>query len=87
MAGDPATARGMYAVLIPDLAHLHGPRHRITIDARIEHARWIGESGNAAAARDMYAGLIAKFTTRRNPLSQDLAEHHAWWTARAQDAK
>lgn len=84
MAGDPEAARDLYAELIPDSASVHGPRHGNTIQARIEHARWTGEGGEPAAARDLYAALHGALTWWGDR-EYDVAEHYAWWAARAHD--
>ena len=66
---------------------VRGPEHRRTLTVRSHLARWTGEAGDPAAARDQYAALLPMqervlgpdhpdtLTTRRN-----LAE----WTAKAE---
>ena len=58
--GSYAAARDMFA-LIAD-AHRdsgdHGPEHPATLTARANLARWTGNAGDAAGARDQYAALL-----------------------------
>ncbi|MCF2527146.1 hypothetical protein [Yinghuangia soli] len=82
MSGDPAAARALFVALLPEMSRVHGPCHNDTLDARIEAARWIGEAGDPATARDLYAKMIDALARRGDPSARDLAEHHAWWTAR-----
>ena len=59
-SGSYAAARDLFA-LIAD-AHrdswIYGPEHPDTLNARSHLARWTGEAGDAAGARDQYAALL-----------------------------
>ena len=44
--------------LLPVLERVLGPEHPDTSGLRDEFARWTGEAGDAAAARDQYAALL-----------------------------
>jgi len=41
------------------LERVFGPEHHRTLRARYEFARWIGEEGDPAAARDQFAELLS----------------------------
>jgi hypothetical protein len=59
MAGDAATARDLFAGLLPVRDRVSGPEHPDTLDALSNLARWTREAGDAAGARDQYAALLA----------------------------
>jgi hypothetical protein len=46
-AGDPATARDLYAALLPVFERVDGPEHPDTLDARAQLARWAGGGGGS----------------------------------------
>lgn len=67
----------------------YGPEHPSTLTARHDLARWTGEAGNAAAARDQYAALLPVRERTQGPEHPDtLATRHdlARWTEQAGDA-
>jgi len=57
-AGALATARDLYAALLPDLVRVLGPDHPHTLTARGNLAARTGETGDPATARDVYAALL-----------------------------
>ena len=67
----------------------YGPEHPATLTARHELARWTGEAGDAAGARDQFAALLPireRVVGPEHP--QTLATRHelARWTGEAGDA-
>ena len=46
------------AALLPTVERVSGPEHPETLAARSDLARWTGEAGDAAGARDQYAALL-----------------------------
>ena len=55
---DPATARDLFAELLPVRERVSGPDHPDTLIDRSNLARWTGEAGDPAAARDLLAELL-----------------------------
>ena len=67
----------------------YGPEHPDTLTARHELARWIGQAGDAAAARDQFAALLPIAERVSGPGHPDTltARHElAYWTGQAGDA-
>jgi hypothetical protein len=63
-----------------------GPEHPATLDVRADLARWTGEAGDPAAARDQYAALLPVDEWVLGPEHPEtLAHRHelARWTGRA----
>ena len=66
-----------------------GPEHPDTLITRANLARWTGEAGDAAGARDQYAALLPVYERVRGPEHpHTLAARHdlALWTGEAGDA-
>ena len=62
-SGSYAAARDIFRI-IPDAligADAYGPEHQETLVIRANLARWTGEAGDAAGARDQYAALLPIF--------------------------
>ena len=59
-SGNYPAARDLFQVIADALAEddAYGAEHRDTLVARGSLARWTGEAGDAAAARDQYAALL-----------------------------
>ena len=67
----------------------YGPEHPGTLDARHELARWTGQAGDAAGARDQFAALLPIVERVRGAEHPDtLVTRHdlAYWTGEAGDA-
>ena len=61
--GNDAAARDLFR-LIADACianDAYGPDHRGTLSARYEFARWTGNAGDAAGARDQFAALLPDY--------------------------
>ena len=66
-----------------------GPEHRHTLTARTHLARWTGEAGDAAAARDLLATLLPvseRVLGPEHPHTLNVRANLARWTAQAGDA-
>ena len=90
-SGSYAAARDLCA-LIAD-AHRdsrdHGPAHPSTLAARRNLARWTGQAGDSAGARDQHAALLPLYEQVLGPEHRDtLGTRHnlAQWTGAAGDA-
>jgi hypothetical protein len=57
-AGDPGSARDMFAELLPVRGRLSCPDHPDTLTTHANLAGWTGEAGDPIAARDMFAELL-----------------------------
>jgi len=67
----------------------YGPEHRHTLAARSELARWTGEAGDAAGARDQFAALLPveeRVLGPEHPLTLTTRDDLAEWTGRIGDA-
>ena len=65
------------------------PKHRHTLAARSELARWTGEAGDAAGARDQFAALLPveeRVLGPEHPLTLTTRDDLAEWTGRIGDA-
>ena len=63
-----------------------GPGHPDTLITRANLARWTGEAGDAAGARDQYAALLPVRERLQGPQHPDTLSEHAnlaYWTAKA----
>ena len=63
------------------------PEHPDTLTARANLARWTGQAGDAAAARDLYAGLLPVFervSGPRHPDTLTVRDELAYWTGQAE---
>jgi Tetratricopeptide repeat len=90
-SGSYPAARDLFG-LIAD-AHAEdeafGPEHRDTLAARINLARWTGEAGDAAGARDLIAVLLPVAERVMGPEHSDtltVRDNLAHWTGQAGDA-
>jgi hypothetical protein len=89
MAGDAATARDLFAGLLPVRERVSGPEHPDTLDTRFALARWTGEAGDLAAARDQLGTLLPVCQRVSGPEHwRTLQTRHelAHWTGLAGDA-
>jgi hypothetical protein len=67
----------------------YGPDQPGTLAERGRHARWTGEAGNAAGARDLFAALlpdVERVLGPDHPETLIARGHHARWTGRAGSA-
>jgi hypothetical protein len=67
----------------------YGPEHRDTLNARGDLARWTGEAGDAAGARDRYAALLSvreRVQGVEHPDTLTTRHNLASWTVEAGDA-
>ena len=65
-----------------------GPEHPDTLAARSNLARWTGEAGDAAGARDQYAALLPileRVLGPEHPDTQAIRAALAHWTREADD--
>jgi hypothetical protein len=65
-----------------------GPEHPATLTARHALARWTGEAGDAAAAREQYAELLPvteRVLGPKHPHTLADRDHLAYWTRKARD--
>ena len=90
-SGSYPAARDMFG-LIAD-AHrdsdAYGPEHLDTLSARHSHARWTGEAGDAAGARDQFAALLPireRVLGPEHPNTLITRSDLASWTGGAGDA-
>jgi Tetratricopeptide repeat len=90
-SGSYAAARDL-CVLIAD-AHRdsgdHGPAHPSTLAARRNLARWTGQAGDAAGARDQHAALLPLYQRilgPQHPGTLSTRRNLARWTGQAGDA-
>ena len=63
-----------------------GTDHPDTLNARGEHARWTGEAGDPAAARDQFAALLPNYERVLGPNHPDTCNARAElarWTGEA----
>jgi len=87
-AHDPATARDMYATLLPAFERSYGPDDTSTLLARARLARWTGGAGDPAAARDILAALLPdreRISGAGYPDTLDVRASLARWTEEAGD--
>ncbi|MFF0561504.1 helix-turn-helix domain-containing protein, partial [Streptomyces sp. NPDC004266] len=60
--GDASGAAQLYGTVAALSSAYLGPDHEDTLVCRLDYARWTGEAGDPAAARDLYAALITDHT-------------------------
>ena len=68
------TNRYQLAALLPIREQVSGPEHPDTLIVRADLARWTGEAGNAAGARDQSAAVlpvVERVSGLEHPLTQD----------------
>ncbi len=66
-----------------------GPDHRYTLAARHDLARWTGEAGDAAGARDRLAALlpiVERLKGPEHPRTLDTRHSLASWTGKTEEA-
>jgi hypothetical protein len=66
-----------------------GPEHPDTLHARSSLARWTGNTGDAAGARDQYAALLPvreRVSGAEHPDTLTARDNLAYWTGEAGDA-
>ena len=71
----------------PVRERVSGAEHPDTLIARANLARWTGEAGDAAAARDQYAALLPiqeRFLAAEHPYALEIRRQLASWTERAE---
>jgi hypothetical protein len=86
--GDVQTGRRMQADVHAALVDRLGPAHPSTLQAGVELARWTGEAGNPAAARDLLVRLMPQLQATFgpvDPVTLTARAHLADWTGRAGD--
>ena len=67
-----------------------GPGHPDTLTARANLARWTGEAGDPAAARDQYAALlpaIERVCGPEHPATLTARANLAYWTRQADNTR
>ena len=85
-----ATTIGSGRWLLPIEERVLGPEHRTTLHTRGTLAGWIGEAGDAAAARDHYAALLPVYERvlgPERPTTLHTRGTLAGWTGEAGDAR
>jgi len=73
---------------VPVYERVLGPEHPDTLAARASLARWTGQAGDAAAARDQYAELLPvreRILGPEHPDTLIARANLARWTERAED--
>jgi len=83
---NPQAARDQLSAMIDRRAGLND---RLTMIARAEHAFWVGDAGDAAAARDVFAVLVEQQTRVLGADDRDTLSsrhNHAFWVGQAGDA-
>ena len=76
------------AALLPDRERVSGAEHPDTLTVRQSLARWSGETGDAAGARDQLAALLPvreRVSGAEHPDTLTVRESLAHWTRLAQD--
>jgi hypothetical protein len=90
-SGSYAAARDLFQ-LIADAYNekdAYGPEHRDTLSARHQLARWTGQAGDAAGARDQTAALLPvseRVLGPEHPFTLLVRGGLAYWTGQAGDA-
>jgi hypothetical protein len=77
----------LFAALLPDLVRVLGRAHPGTLSTRHTLARWTGEAGDPAAARDQFAALLPDLVRVLGPAHPGTlsARHNlAYWTGEAE---
>ena len=77
------------AALLPIEERVLGPEHPATLAARHSLARWTGEAGDAAGARDQFAALLPvreRVLGAEHPDTLTTRANLASWTGEAGDA-
>ena len=67
-----------------------GAEHPDTLDTRANLARWTGEAGDAAAARDQFAALLPireRVLGAEHPDTLTTRRNLAYWTGEAEDGR
>ena len=89
-SGNYVTARDMTALIVDvfQMSKDFGSDHAGTLAARATLAYWTGEAGDAAAARDLYAGLLPireRVSGPEHPETLTIRGNLARWTGSAGD--
>jgi hypothetical protein len=85
-AGDRATARDLFAELLPVEERVLGPHHPNTLAARNNLAHWTGQAGDSATARDLTAELLPaleRVLGPEHPSTLTTSHNLAQWTGKA----
>jgi CHAT domain/Tetratricopeptide repeat len=85
-AGDPRSARGQYAALLPVYERVLGPEHPDTLQVRAGLARRTGEAGDPQEARNQTAALLPvseRVLGREHPGTLAARAFLARWTGEA----
>ena len=64
-----------------------GAEHPDALATQHQLARWTGEAGDPAAARDQYAGLLPVYERvlgQEHPYTQSTRANRAYWSVRAE---
>jgi hypothetical protein len=72
--------------LLPVRERISGPEHPRTLAVRADLARFIGEAGDAAAARDQYAALLPvreRISGPEHPSTMTIRANLAHWAEKA----
>jgi hypothetical protein len=86
--------RAFTAALLPIRERVLGRQHPDTLGTRVSRARWTGEAGDAAGARDQFAALLPTYERAFDPdywNTLNVRKNLAFWTgcagnpARARD--
>jgi hypothetical protein len=73
--------------LVPIIEKVLGTQHPDTLAERVGLARWTGEAGDPAGAREQYAALvpiIERVLGIQHPGTQDARARLAYWAAQAE---
>jgi hypothetical protein len=90
-SGNYPAARELFRVIAEAYSEdgAYGAEHRRTLAARVYLARWAGQAGDAAAARDQYVALLPlseRVSGPEHPDTLDVRLSLAYWTGEAGDA-
>jgi hypothetical protein len=75
--------------LLPVRERVQGPEHPDTLAARNQLARWTGEAGDAAGARDLFAALLPVRERVQGPEHPDTLATRAnlaYWSGKTEEA-
>ncbi|WP_379522572.1 tetratricopeptide repeat protein [Nonomuraea insulae] len=88
-SGDPVTALDIQHQIHLHHLHISGPEHADTLNAQHDLAYYVGEAGDAAAARDQLAALLPieqHLLGTDHPSTLITRDNLAGWTGQAGDA-
>ena len=75
--------------MLPIRERVEGPENPRTLWTRGNLARWTGETGDAAGARDQFAALLPireRVQGLEHPETRATRDNLAYWTGEAEDA-